>query len=281
MIQSTILLLSIISLTGGITILYYLKKQNSMKNEYKLTIETELIDFTGNISDKFNMKGIEVEIDFNICSYNEKYAQILTNHRVEDLLLFLSNRISPSILTAMREEKVKIYLRDAESIQMKQGYCVAGYYSPQSKQIHVALRLDGRDIKTLCHEIGHFIDNVINDEITALICESTYYSEYDYVTTSLLNIEREEKKFREYARTNEQEFIAVAFENFLRDRSSLDSTPSVKALVEEYLKMLEKKYYSAIIDNGFYTQYYNYSGFDLEDTLEITDEEYFKVVVEA
>ena len=235
--------------------------ENVRMRKYKRDIETGNIMFTENIYDKYSIHGLDIELDFNVCSYTEKFKNYSTQNLVYQFNRLLSEELDKDVLIALKEEKVKFYLRDSETIQLETQYTTCGFYSPSKKEIHIALRNPIILRKTFFHEVGHFIDNVVNAGHRLVNSDFPYHSDYDYDTRELFEIELQSKNFREYARKNVREFVAVAFESYLNNKQSLNHIPSVKNLLDDYLGALNAIYFDAIISSELHKR--SNTGFDL------------------
>ena len=225
-----------------------LKKPDEALLLYRNDIINKNINFYEHINNKFSINGIEVELDFNVCLYNNYEKDYLTSNVKDSICNALSNQLPSKLQYILRKEGIKIYLKDRETIELTSGIRATGYYLPSFKEIHIGLRADKEVcIRTVYHEIGHFIDKMLSDNV------GTYYSENDKDTKELFELNAH--KLTNYATTDVQEFIAVGFEYYLYDKNYLNDMPLTRDLLEKYILDLEDKYSYLFTDNSEDVEY--------------------------
>lgn len=128
-----------------------------------------------------------------------------------------------SVLNLIREKEVSIYYTKNEELLTTSRFVAAGLYSAQNNYIYI---LDDGDMHlewqktTLIHEIGHFIDFNLAEDVQWLSHGSLDLHEVAYESAGLYN--RKYGESAEYYFENIKETFAQGFAEFIRDRKTFE-----------------------------------------------------------
>lgn len=197
-------------------------------------------------------------IDFKLKILAHKdYKDFIENESykvVDNVVNAICEKIPFEVKSVLRHKKASICIRDIKSIRkLVSSIKALGAYYPDSYTIEVGLCETEETINTLYHELGHFIDNVIQDKYSSYVSGTLLYSEIHKETAKAFK--EEAHLFRSYAETEISEYIAVAFEEYFKDSDLLYHAPLTKELLDNYMERLRILYCDYIADELYDTEF--------------------------
>ena len=188
-----------------------------------------------NLNKKFyvdNMVKMDVSLeskDFNDNIHNiyKAYTEVLM------LVKELKFNVSDSVKQGLNILDSKIVILSESIYEARFSSESAGCFTMCDKTIYINLSSNSRhNILTLHHEIGHFVDLVagFNDNCNDFL---NYQSHYDYELHEAF--EYESNFLRSYAKTDYQEFFAVAYEHKMTG-GNMSKLKQINSITDYYLE---------------------------------------------
>lgn len=242
--------------------------RNPIEEESSLTDLLEDKKFTKHHYMDFVVDDIKFRLDYWEHEDFEEFHHKEFFESIEAVTHIVSNELSEEIKALLRHKASIIHLRDIKHIRK---YCnsisTIGYYMSSDYDLHVGICGAEDTRETFIHELGHFIDHVIVDKMSD---EIYFYSEIHIETYKCF--EKEKYEFREYARKNLKEYIAVAYESYFQDVDSMSKTaPLTKKLLDHYMELINTIVYDneLISDELIIDEYVLYEDYELDEDFEL------------